>query len=336
MFRCLRVKIFLCLLTLFLLNGTVLCRTVSAEKKFKVLVVFSYEQEYLWSAEIREAIESTLGPSSELIFFYMNTKAALDKGAEKAAAAFALYRQVQPDGVIAVDDNAQSLFVVPYLKNRVSTPVIFCGVNAMPEAYGYPAENVSGMLERYHFEESLSLNRQIAGKTENFAVMVNESPLADLIARQLEEEKDRLSADLVALLRPRTLSQAITMARDIRDQVDLLMLMTLNGITDDAGKIVSDSIAISNVVAAFNKPTAATAAFVVKNGVLSGVLASGQEQGSQAGMMLLRAMRGIPLDQLPLTRNYRGIRMINVTTMKRLHIIPDPMALRGAELVRSE
>ena len=149
-------KIFLgCLFSGLLACSLFYASSALAEERFKVLVVFSYEQDYLWEVEIREEIEKVFSPYADLTFFYMNTKVALENGSEKAVEAFSLYQQLQPDGVIAVDDNAQSLFVVPYLKNRVSTPVIFCGVNADPKAYGYPAENVSGILERYHFEEIL-------------------------------------------------------------------------------------------------------------------------------------------------------------------------------------
>ena len=334
-------KFFLRNFTCWLLLGFLGCclfypSSALAKERSKVLVVFSYEKNYLWDVEIREEIEKVFSSSAELTFFYMNTKVALENGSEKAAEAFALYQKMQPDGVIAVDDNAQSMFVVPYLKNRVSTPVMFCGVNAKPEAYGYPAKNVSGILERYHFEETISFNRQIAGKTETFALMVNESPLADLMARELKAEKDKLSAEMVAFLRPTTLPQAINMVQNVRDKVDLLMLLTLKGLVDASGKPVSDSESIAKVVKAFNKPTAATATFVVKNGALSGVLTTGQEQGKMAATMLLRAMHGVPMDQLPVTRNYRGKRMINVTTMKSLDITPDPLALRGAKLVRSD
>lgn len=323
--------IFLPLFFIFICNSSLL-----AKERYSVLVVFSYEQDYLWDAEIREGLEKALNPCADLTFFYLDTKVALNKGPEKAAAAYALYQQIHPDGVIAVDDNAQTLFVVPYLKNKTTTPVVFCGVNADPETYGYPAENVTGVLERYHFEEMLSLNRQLAGKTETFALMVNKSPLAELIVSRFEKEKDNLSAKLVAILQPETLTEALGFARDYRDKVDLLMLLTLKGIVDTHGQPVSDEKAISSVVEAFNKPTAATASFVIKNGALSGVLATGQEQGSLAAALLMKLLNGVSMTELPVTRNYRGKRMINVTTMKKLGIVPQPMALRGTDLVRSE
>lgn len=302
----------------------------------KVLVVFSYEPDYLWEVEIREELEKALGHRAELTFFYMNTKVDLKNGPTKAAEAYKLFLSLQPDGVISVDDNAQELFVVPYLKNKTKVPVIFCGVNADPNIYGYPAENVTGILERYHFEETLALNRQLAGKTDRFVLMVNRSPLAQLVVNQLEKEKNNLSAELVAVLQPETLPDALEMAKKYRHQADLLVLLTLKGIVDQQGQPVSDAEAISSVAAAFNKPTAATAEFVIRNGVLSGVLASGQEQGEQAALMLSKALRGLPVKDMPVIRNHQGRRMINVTTMKRLGIIPEPMAIRGATLVHSE
>jgi len=299
-------------------------------------VVFSYEPDYLWEVEIREGLEKVLGQHAQLTLFYMNTKVDLNNGPVKAAEAYEIFKSLQPDGVISVDDNAQEMFVVPYLKNKTTVPVVFCGVNADPEVYGFPAENVTGILERYHFEETLALNRQLAGKTDRFVVMVNRSPLADLVVKQLERDKNGLSAELLAVLQPETLSEALEMVKEYRHQADLLMLLTLKGIVDGQGQPVGDVEAISNVATAFNKPTAATAEFVIKSGVLSGVLASGQEQGRQAAFMLKEALRGISLKDIPVTRNYQGKRMINVTVMKQLGIVPGPMAIRGATLVHSE
>ena len=307
-----------------------------AAKPYKVLLIFSYGPDYLWEQEIKAAVEQVLGDEAELTLFYMNTKRELAKGPEKAKEALALFNSLRPDGVIAADDAAQSMFVVPYLKNRVATPVVFCGVNADPEDYGYPARNVSGILERFHIEESLAFNRQLTGKTDRFAVMVNESPVADLVARQLRRERETLSAELIALLRPTTLEAAITQARDVRDKVDMLMLVTLNGIVDAAGKPVNDHDAIKAVVDSFGKPTVATAAFAIKSGALSGVLATGREQGFLAANMLLQAMQGTSLADLPMRRNYYGKRILNVTALKHLGLKPQPIALRGVELVRSE
>ena len=59
------------LLTLFIVFSG------AASAKFKVLVVMSYEEDNPWVKEIREGIDSVLKESSEITYFYMNTKANL-------------------------------------------------------------------------------------------------------------------------------------------------------------------------------------------------------------------------------------------------------------------
>ena len=306
-----------------------------AAERYQVLVVFSYEENAPWDIEIREEIERILNPVADLTFFYMDTKSALAGGSKKAAEAFSLYQQIQPDGVIAVDDNAQSMFVVPYLKDQVTTPIMFCGVNANPELYGYPTANISGILERFHLEESISFSRQLVGQVKTFAFMIKEGPVANLISSQLEMEKNQLSARLVKISTPATMAEALQTAKDLRDKADLLFLVALWGMADSDGRKLREEESIPQLVAAFGKSTAAIGASVVRQGALSAVITNGHEHGQRAANMLLQAMRGVPVDQLPMTTNTRGKRMINVSTMKQLGIVPNPLVLRGAELVRS-
>ena len=322
-----------CLLLLWVAS-LVWVSPVQAEERFKVLVVFSYEKAAPWDIEIREEIEKVLSPFADLSFFYLNTKVALGGGAKRAAEAFSLYQQMQPDGVIAVDDNAQSMFVLPYLKGRVAIPIMFCGVNADPHLYGYPTPNISGILERFHLEESISLSRQLAGKIETFAFMVKAGPVADLIAEQLEEEKGQLSARMVKFLTPTTLAEALKMTENVRQEADLLFLVALWGLSDGNGKKLAEEVVIPPLVDVFAKPTTAIAASVVREGALCAVITSAREHGHRAADMLLKALHGVPVEQLPMTRNSHGKRMINVSTLRQLGIDPQPMDLLGAELVK--
>ena len=128
---------------------------------FKVLVVMSYHESMPWVKEIKEGIDSEIEGVCDLKYFYMDTKRNIEGGPQKAKEAYAMYLDFRPDGVIAADDNAQSMFVVPYLKNKVKTPVVFCGVNHEPDTYGYPASNITGVLERDHIGESIAHDKGI-------------------------------------------------------------------------------------------------------------------------------------------------------------------------------
>ncbi len=303
---------------------------------FKVLVVMSYEETYPWVQEMKEGIDSVLAGEHEVRYFYMDTKGNLKGGPQKAEEAYALYREFQPDGVIAADDNAQSMFVVPYMKGKVKTPVMFCGVNADAEKYGYPASNVSGILERIHIAESVALAQQIIPSLKTFGFMIKKSPTGNAMLKQVQSESDRYVARFVASEEPNTLKEAISMAKKLRGQCDMLLLSTLHGISDEHGRPVDNKEAIQTVLKAFGKPAIAYTGYEVKYGTLCAVQQTGQEQGKTAAEMLLKAMQGTPVSEIPITRNYNGKRVINVTALKALGIRPRADFLLGAEVVKTE
>lgn len=312
------------------------CNSGLALRRFKVFVVMSYEESFPWCREIKEGIDSVLGDSSEIRYFYMDTKTNLQGGPEKAKDAFAHFEEFAPDGVIAADDNAQSMFVVPYLKNRVKAPVMFCGVNAQPDEYGYPASNVSGILERLHVNESIAFARQIAPHIRTVAFIMKADPAADQVRAQVEKEKADYPARFVAFMTPQTLNEAVQAATKLSARCDLLFIETLQGVTDSAGRPVPDHRAMPLVIEAFGKPTAGSNRYAVRYGVLCAVVKTGQEQGARAAHMLLRAMTGTPVSEIPIVSNLHGKRMINVSTLIKLGIKPRSIILRGSELVKTD
>ena len=207
-------------------------------------------------------------------------------------------------------------------------------MNAEPEKYGYPASNVSGIVERFHLEETIAFSRQLTSGITSFAFMIKDGPVARLLEKQLTAEAPLLSAKLIAFRKPKTLKQALSDARDLSGQADLLFVETLQGVTDSAGLPMTDLAVIPQIIRAFGKPTAGTNSYAVQGGVLSAVVKSGEEQGDRAGQMLLQAMQGTPFSELPITRNYRGKRMINVSTLRMLNLHPPALVLRGVEFVR--
>ena len=324
------------LLLLCLCGGASVVHAQADVARFKVLVVFSYEEEAPWDIEIRDEIEKVLSPFADLTYFYMDTKVALAGGAAKGAEAFALFQQLKPDGVITVDDNAQSLFVLPYLKNKVTVPIIFCGVNAELEHYGYPTTNISGVLERFHLEESIALSAQLVGEIKTFAFMVKDGPVAKLLHEQFVADKERLSLPMVKFLNPKSIDEAVAMAVAVKDDADLLFLVALWGLTGADETPLTEKEVIPIIAKAFGKATTAVTASAVNAGVLSAVITNAKEHGNRSAAMLLQAMGGVPVNQLPVTRNSHGLRMINISILKQLGITPDPLIFYGAKLVRSE
>ncbi|MBL8488646.1 MAG: hypothetical protein JNK22_16310, partial [Rhodocyclaceae bacterium] len=207
----------------------------AAADPFKVLVVMSYEQDNPWCAGIRRGIDAVLAPFADVTYFYMNTKADFQGGPARAEEAAALFRELRPDGVIAADDDAQAMFVVPHLKGKVATPVMFCGVNADAGAYGYPDNQISGVLERGHVAGTLSLVSQLVPNVRRVCFLVGDSPAGRALEAQVAAERNSYPATVAGFFKARTVQDLRAHARAMAG-CDALYVDSLEGIADEAGR----------------------------------------------------------------------------------------------------
>ena len=327
---------FCCLMAFFVFCVCVAFPRISHAGPFKVLVVMSYDEEFGLSREVREGISTILSGQCTVTYFHMDTLKDVKNGKNKAKQAYALYQDLQPDGVIASDDNAQALFVIPYLKDKVGTPVIFCGVNAQADQYGYPSSNVTGILERAHFRESILFLQQLVPSIKTIGYLMRDNSTSKAFFRQAQNEKETYSAKSVAFRLANNQEQAVAMAAEMRSGCDALFIESLEGLSDKSGKPLTTPEIIPKIVRAFGKPTFCANRFIVESGVLCAVVKTGQEQGEIAAKMLLEAMQGTPVSQIPITQNRRGKAILNVIAMKSLGIKPSPMALHAVDLVRTK
>lgn len=324
------------LIGLVLLFCAVICTTAVAKERYRVLVVMSYHEEMPWENEIREAIVAECKDSCEIRYVYMNTKNDPAGGIEKAKEVYRIYGEFRPDGVIAVDDDAQWLFVVPYLKDRVKTPVIFCGVNAEPEKYGYPASNVSGILERAHFRESIAFLQQLSPKAKSIGFMVTDNQTGWGYVEQIRKESSSYPIHAFSIVQVKTLADALKTVEEMKKRHDALFLIALEGLTGEGGRPLAERESFRIITRAFGKTIIGINLFNIRYNMLCAVAKTGQEQGATAARMLLKAMEGTPISSLPITRNLHGKRVLNVTVMQRMGIKPQPVLLVGTELVKTE
>lgn len=304
--------------------------------EFKVLVVMSYEEDNPWVKEIREGIDSVLLPSSEIIYFHMNTKANRDGGPQKAEEAFALYQKLQPHGVITADDDAQSMFVVPYLKDKTTTPIIFNGVNATAEKYGFPNAHISGVLERAHVRESLAFMKQIVPSIQTACFMTNNVPPGLALRSQVEHEKTSYPVNIGAFHLVKSNNEIEALGKTLRGGCDALFVDSLEGIADKEGKTQANKEILQTLTRVYGGPILAGNRYQVEQGAWAAVVKTGQEQGELSADMLLQAMRGKAANNIPVAQNSRGQRIINISVLERHGIMPKPTVLRGATLVKQQ
>ncbi len=154
------MKVISCLFMCCLLPG-VAC---AASAKPRCLLVSSYHSGYAWSDREEAGARTTLGDACELRVFHMDTKRHKEEAFKKEAARRArdLIESWKPDVVITADDNAAKYLIVPYYKDK-KQPFVFCGVNWTAASYGFPASNVTGMVEVAPIRALLKAAREISG-----------------------------------------------------------------------------------------------------------------------------------------------------------------------------
>jgi len=301
---------------------------------YKVLVVMSYEENNPWVREIREGIDAVLGAQAQITYFHMNTKVDPKGGSKRGEEAAALFNELKPDGVITVDDDAQSMFVVPFLKDRTSTPIMFNGVNAPADRYGFPNAHISGVLERAHVRESLAFIRQLVPSVQSACFMTNDVPPGHSLRAQVETDRADYPLRAGAFHHVANTTDLARVVRDMQRQCDVLFVDSLEGITAANGTPMNNAQVMKLLRAGFAGPILAGNRYQVEQGAWAAVVKTGQEQGDTSAEMLLKAMRGTPVAAIPIVRNVRGQRIINVTAMEAAGIEIRPQVLRGAILVR--
>ncbi len=322
----------------FLLPINLLGAESSAPLK-KVLLVHSYHPEYPWVASITNGIKKAFeGKPVELEIFYMDTKRKTSDEwkAEMGRRAREKIESWHPEVVITADDNAQIFVAQDYLNK---TPFfVFCGVNANPADYGFPASNVTGIIERPFLKESVDYLKEILGKKKrlkDIAILSDNCPtsVGALIAMRQEKINEKIAGFHLI----ENYSTWQTRIQEYDQAVDALALYMYH--TLKAGNIalsMDPTAVMAWTIQNLNIPTIGFFDFAIRDGILCGVVESGEEYGYQAGQMALALMNGTDIKQLPIIRTAKGRKMINLKTAEKLGLqIPQEIITQADEVIRS-
>ncbi|WP_028470954.1 ABC transporter substrate-binding protein [Neptunomonas japonica] len=309
---------------------------VSLAADYKVLVVMSYEEQNPWCMEIREGIDSVLGGSSDITYFYMNTKVDRAGGPKMAQQALNLYKTLAPHGVIAVDDNAQSMLVVPSLKGQVNTPIMFNGVNAHNEKYGYPNSHISGVLERAHVRESLAFAKQLIPSIESACFVTNNVPSGEALRDQVISQQESYPVKVHDFHLVKSLDELDELDDSLREHCDTLFVDSVEGVLGYEQEALNSKEVLKYLNQNYGGPILGGNRYQVEQGAWAAVVKTGQEQGETAAEMLLQAMQGTLVEQIPVVTNTKGQRVINVSALEKNKVPLKPLLLRGAALVSQQ
>jgi len=175
--------------------------------------------------------------------------------------------------------------------------------------------DVSGTLERGHLRESVAFVKQLIPEVRRIAFVVKDSSSGRAIQAQVESEAAAIPAEVTGFFLVRTIAELEQLSTQLRSTADAVYMDSLEGIQDEGGKALVNREVFEIFRTLFPGPIIGANRYHVEEGALCAVVKTGHEQGETAARLLLEAMQGRPVAEIGITRNFRGRRMINVTTL---------------------
>jgi ABC-type uncharacterized transport system substrate-binding protein len=296
----------------------------SASAQSRILYIDSYHAGYGWSDGITEGIESVLaGEGVELKIHRMDTKRNAGEAFKRSAAleAKAAIEKFRPQVVIASDDNAAKYLIKPYYKNA-PLPFVFCGVNHSADAYGFPYQNVTGMIEVAPTPK-LIYSLKHFNRAEKVALLIGDSAT---------DHKDAAYYSGVVTLpfeviHVKDFNEWKHAYKRIQDEYSLMIMgntISVQGWNDEA--------AMDVVLSQTKIPTGADLDFVAPFAFITYTRVA-EEQGRWAAQTALKIIGGTPVESIPITNNVEGNLIVNTKVAKAAGIKVPKSFLKKASRV---
>lgn len=290
----------------------------------KILFVNSYHQGYEWSDGIERGLLSGLGISAKAPFDTLFSSDSLELRiirmdskrnqtpsfmAEKTGEVINLIESWKPDIVIASDDNAVKNVVADHYRES-TIPFIYCGVNWDASEYGFPTENVTGIVEVAPVKELIEfLTPFTAGSGIGLIG-------ADVVSerKELEHYRDVLGIAVEKWYLVDSFEEWKKGYLTLQDSVDLLILVNPVGIHG-----WDESEAEAFVLENSRIPSGTTSKMLRKFALVSFTRLA-EEQGIWSGKRALEILGGKRIEEIAPARNICSSKYLNMKLAKRLNI----------------
>lgn len=276
----------------------------------RILVIQSYDLDYSWTRDIDSVLRRKFDGSLryKVQWHFMNTKQHPDAAYKRRAGVLAL-REIEafrPDVIVAVDDDAQKYAVKNYAGNA-KVNIVFAGVNDSVEPYGYPkVKNVTGIFERkplrslrdalleMRFKDGRPLGKRIAIIGDR-----SDSVLDDKKEIEATDWAPFKCVDMKLVVTFDEWKQAVEAAAG---NADVILLANYHNIfrSPDRKEIVPPTELMGWTEVNSKIPVVGTGAYMVEDGGMFAIGASGFEQGETI-VQLVRDLldRGMAPGELP-------------------------------------
>jgi len=308
-----------------------------SQPKYKILYVMSYHADWLWTQEQLDGFKYALKELDvEYKIFELDTKRNSSEAWKEQAGAKAreLIDSWQPDLVYVSDDDAQE-YVTKYYINK-DIPFVFSAVNADPSKYGFVgSKNITGVLERPHFAQSVQLLRRIKPEVKKIAAVFDDNAMWDSVIQTMKEEAGQLpDIEIVSWDTIYTFEEYKQKIKEYQTTVDAIALIGIFGFKDENSFNMPYQEVLKWTAENSNLPDFTFWDDRISYGTLCTVTVSGYEQGLAAGKMA----RGILVENrspasFAMEQTVKGAPYVSLARAKKLNLDIDSDVLLTAKVI---
>lgn len=288
-----------------------------------ILILHSYSSDNPWTRAIMEGLDQQLSDSGFLINSFtefMDTKRFTDKPYMHAITQLLAlkYSYQDLDLVIVSDDNAFNFIQRQRDQLFTTVPVVFCGVNYLPEPEKVPSGEITGVMESYDIPGTLQLGLSLYPETEVIYV-INDATTTGVANRQ---RFDQIVAELPQAIRIEH-SGSVSM-QQLQQKVaglnekTLVLLMSFT--MDKNNHQFSYQQSARLITSSSARPVLGFWDFYLGNGILGGVITRGWDQGKTAGFLARSVLAGEKASTIPIVEKSPVTSVVDYDVVHRFNL----------------
>jgi ABC-type uncharacterized transport system substrate-binding protein len=296
-----------------------------SEQAIRILIVHSFGPEVQWVQQINAGITQELaeyGYSTEignlqLKSYYMNVQRAATEGEldRMGRGARAYIDRNTFDVIFAVDDEA--ILRVISLVDPSETPYVFVGLDSEPESYGLTdRENVAGVLERIHLNETLAWLLRVKPDADQITVLADSESQRTKFGYNVRLALNQSPFVRSSIHIVESFSEWQTVVEDAAGS-DFLVIGPYQSLVDDEDSPVLQSDVIAWTLEHSVPPVVGFWEYTVANGALGGTVISAETQAEVAVEKAIRILNGESPREVGIDAPGRGKLMLNTTAIDR-------------------
>ncbi len=305
---------------------------------YRILHIMSYHSPWEWTDTLYSGFQSALSDLSiEYQVFQMDTKRYSSESSimTKTEEARNLITAWKPDLVYISDDDALKYLAKYYIHSEL--PIVFSAVNESPGKYGIKdCQNITGVLEKEHFVESVKLLKEVVPSVRKIAVITDDGPMWSPVIQRMKARINELpEVQFVSWDTIYTFAEYQKKIKEYEHKVDAVVFLGIFSFKDERGENVPYQEVQRWTAENIKLPDFSFWKDRVSFGTLCVVSVSGFEQGLAAG----KIAHGILVDgkkpsDFPIVATIKGEPLISLARANQLGIKIKSSVLLSSQVVK--